>query len=100
MKFEVTEDAHTTDDLTLLASHILGFGLGVDAIDFQAEPSGILWLVRSDGEVVALTYVPAQEVFAWHRHPIGGSFGAGAAVVESIAVIPSPNADHDQLWMI
>jgi hypothetical protein len=31
---------------------------------------------------------------------IGGSFGSGDAVVESVAVIPTPNGGSDQLWMI
>ena len=101
VRFDAAEGMWTTEDLTLLANHITGFGhLDVDAYDYQGEPTSIGWLLRSDGQLAASTFVPEQSVFAWHRHTVGGSFGDGDAVVESIAVIPSPDEDHDQLWMI
>ena len=100
VRFDAAEGFWGTEDLTLLANHITGFGqLDVDAFEYQAEPVSTIWLLRSDGVLAAASYVPEQSVFAWHRHTIGGSFGTGDAVVESIAVIPSPDEDHDQLWM-
>lgn len=98
LKYSFEVDDFISEDLTKLADHITTSG--IIHLEYQQEPESIVWALRSDGKLAALTYVPEEEVFAWHLHQIGGSFGSGDAVVESIAVIPSPNADHDQLWMV
>lgn len=46
---------------------------------------------------MALTYLREEQVIAWSRHPLGGSFNGGQAVVESIASIPGDG--QDELWM-
>jgi hypothetical protein len=66
---------------------------------YQEEPLAIIWCVRGDGQLIALTYQREQEVVAWHRHIIGGSFGTGNAVVESVAVIPTEDSEYE-LYMI
>jgi hypothetical protein len=79
-------------------------------VAYAREPNSVVWCVRNDGVLIGLTNVTEQRVFAWHRHIIGGSFGTGDAVVESVAVIPAPDGDpsdvgrtnipHDQVWLI
>lgn len=106
--YEGDRDTFIAEDLTLLADHISLSG--IDEIAYAREPNSIIWAVRNDGVLVACTDVTAQRVFAWHRHVLGGRFGTGAAVVESVAVIPSTNGDpssvgrnnvpHDQVWLI
>ena len=96
--YEASADNYNAVDLTIMAEHITG--TGIIAMEFQQEPHSIIWCLRDDGQLVGVTYEPGQKVYGWHRHVIGGSFGSGDAVVESIAVIPSPNEDHDQIWMI
>jgi hypothetical protein len=104
LRFAFETDDFVADDLTILADHILGRAKsadqGVTEMAYQAERHSILWAVRRDGQLLGCTYVPDQEVFAWHRHIMGGSFSGGIAEVESIASIPSPNATYDQLWMV
>ena len=88
-------DAYVGPDLTLLAEHAtLG---GIDETAYQTEPDSILWAVRSDGALLGMTYEREQQVVAWHRHVLGGSFAGGAAVVESVAVIPGDG--RDELWL-
>ena len=106
--FDALKDAFGSQELTLLADHITESG--VDVLAYAGEPHSVIWAVRGDGVLVGLTHVPSQDVFAWHRHTLGGVFGSGDAVVESIAVIPAPsgdpsstgrtNIDHDQVWLI
>ncbi len=106
--YEGDRDTFIAEDLTLLADHISQSG--IDEIAFAREPHSVVWGVRNDGVLVGLTSVTAQRVFAWHRHILGGSFGSGDAVVESVAVIPSTDGDvsstgranipHDQVWLI
>ncbi len=106
--YEGDRDSFIAEDLTLLADHISQSG--IDEIAYAREPHSVIWCVRNDGILIAITNVTAQRVFAWHRHIIGGTFGAGDAVVESVAVIPSSPGDpsstgrsnipHDQVWLI
>jgi hypothetical protein len=106
--YDSADEVFKPAELTLLADHITESG--IDAIVFAAEPQAVVWGVRGDGVLVGLTYIPDQKVFAWHRHILGGSFGDGDAVVESIAVIPSTEGDpstvgrtniaHDQVWLV
>ena len=35
----------------------------------------------------------------WHRQILGGAFGSGQPVVESVATIPT-DSNEDELWMI
>jgi len=102
--YEGDRDTFIAEDLTLLADHITQSG--VDEIAYAREPHSVVWGVRTDGVLIGLTNIRDQDVFAWHRHPVGGS----DVVVESVAVIPSPTGDpsstgrtnipHDQVWLI
>lgn len=94
-----TSDPDPPVDITLLAKHIFGRTKTITSMAYQQDRQSVLWLVRSDGVMPAVTYVPEQDTRAWHRHIIGGSFGAGNAVVESVAVIPNPTNTHDQVWI-
>ena len=90
-------DGYTAPDLTILAEHITEGG--VTEMAYQEEPLAIIWCVRNDGELVALTYQREQEVVAWHRHVFGGAFGSSKAVCESVAVIPTEDSEYE-LYMI
>ena len=89
-------------DLTIFAEHVTRGDIA--ELAYQEEPHSIVWVLRADGVLAALTYRPEQEVIGWSRHILGGSFGAGDAVVESIATIPgNPVAGtqaRDELWCI
>ena len=92
-------------DLTLLNDRVLTSG--VVQLSYQQEPDSIIWCVREDGQLAALTYQPDQDVVGWSRHIIGGSFQGGDAVVESVAVIPGANGagqfkdstGRDEVWI-
>jgi len=89
--------SYTAPDMTILAEHISEGGLSEMA--YQQEPDSNVWAVRSDGELVCMTYRREEQVVAWHRHIIGGVFGSGNAVVESVATIPG-DLNEDQVWVI
>lgn len=91
-------DGFRSPDMTILAEHILAGG--VTQFTYQQEPSSIVWFVRSDGQLIGLTYERDQDVVGWHRHLLGGSFGSGGAVVESVAVTPTPDETADELWIV
>lgn len=97
--FEV--DGFKSPDMTLLSEHIMR--PGVTELAYQEQPQTVLWGVRSDGVMTGFTYERDQDVVAWHRHELGGqsdSEGLAIPVVESVAVIPAPDASRDELYMI
>lgn len=73
---------------------------GLVDIAYQAEPFQILWCVRSDGQLVGYTYDREDNVTGWHRHILGGSYGSGDAVVESVSISPAPDGIRDEVWLI
>jgi hypothetical protein len=76
---------YKTVDLSLMAPHLFDGYTLVD-MAFMRSPFPVLWAVRSDGVLLGMTYVPDQQVIAWHQHPIDG-------VVESVCVIAEGTED-------
>ena len=81
-------------DLTDLSYDILD--AGVVELAYQASPFRQVWALVGDGTLAALTYIRDQDVIGWAPHQVGGTL----PTVESIGVIPHPDGDEDQLWMI
>lgn len=96
--YNFQQNGYVTTDLTVLSNHITGDGILQTA--WHREPYVAMWSVRADGQLLGFTFNKEQDVVGWHRHIIGGSFSSGQAVVESVAVIPSPDGTQDDLWMI
>lgn len=94
---EVNTAGYQAPDMTILAEHITEGGINQFA--YQQEPDSIIWAVRADGTLLGLTYRREEEVVAWHKHVIGGAFGGGQAVVESIATLPTDTGE-DELFMV
>ena len=90
-------DGYQAADLTILNDTVTTSG--INEMAYQQSPDSILWCVRDDGVLSGLTYQRAEQVTAWHRHILGGVFGSGNAVVESVATI-SGSLNEDELWVI
>jgi hypothetical protein len=98
LSYNFDSDGYVAPDLTILNDAITD--TGINEICYQQEPSSILWCVREDGILSALTYQRSENVVAWHRHKLGGSFGSTPyGIVESVASI-SGTLDEDELWVI
>jgi hypothetical protein len=89
--YTIQADGYESSDLTILADHITGDG--VTDMDYEQEPLSQIWMVRSDGVLLSITYVKGQQVVGWSRHLTDG-------LVESVATIPSPSGTGDQTWLI
>lgn len=101
------DDGFRAPDMTLLAPHVtLG---GVMQMDYHQEPWLTAWAPRYDGTLLGMLYDREQDAVGWHRHVLAGessgpwwNFGSGGGeqtAVESVAVIPSPDGQRDQVWM-
>jgi hypothetical protein len=76
--------------VTILAPHLFD-GYTITRLAFSRAPTPTLWVLRSDGVLLAMTYVPDQQVFGWTQHTTNG-------VVADIAVIPA--GTEDTLWLV
>jgi hypothetical protein len=78
-------------DATLLAEHITDPGLV--GLAYAQEPDSVVYALRSDGVLLALTYQPDQEVRAWSRIITCGA-------VEDMACVYDSETRQDLLWVV
>lgn len=79
-------------DVSLMAPHLFDYQTIVDMC-YSRGPIPILWAISSSGKLLGLTYVPEQDVAAWHQHTTGA-----ADVFEGCCVITENN--EDMLYVI
>jgi len=70
-----------TGDLSLRAPHLFDTYNIVDMC-YSKSPHPLLWFVSDNGRLLGLTYVPEQQVNAWHWHDTDGDFESCTAVAE------------------
>lgn len=90
--YSFEQDNFVAGDLTLVSE-----GIAKDRaleMSFQLEPDNVIWVVTEGGRLLGFTYMPDQEVAAWHVHPMSGT----DVKVKSLAVIPS--TEEDELYLI
>lgn len=97
LQFNFDVDGYIAPDVALISEHITENGL--DELAYQQEPDSVLWGRRGDGQLACMTYKREEQVIGWSRQILGGVFGTGIAVVESIATIPG-DLDEDQVWVV
>jgi hypothetical protein len=87
LRFDQQVEGLAGKDLTLFAAHLFD-GFTVTAMDFQQTPNSVVWVCRSDGKLLGLTYIPEQEIWGWHRHDTGAS-----GFFQSVCTVPEPGED-------
>lgn len=85
LRYQFESDGYAGQDLTVFASHFFD-GYTLDDWDFQQIPNSIVWVVRSDGTLLGLTYLPEHNLWGWHRHDTDGAF-------ENVCTIPEGDED-------
>ena len=90
--YDFNKDDFVAPDLTIFAEHITEGG--IENWAYQQQPDNLLWLVRSDGQLLGLTYEREQKVYSWHRH----TFDNGTGKFESVSVLPSIQ-DEDKVYV-
>jgi hypothetical protein len=87
--FQFTKDGYTGNDLTVFASHLLE-GFQIVDMAFQQVPYSAVWIVRSDGKLISVTYLREQEVVGWALHETAGRV---------VSVCTVPEGDHNALYL-
>jgi hypothetical protein len=90
--FNFEADGLIGNDISILSEHLTRGG--VETMTYQAEPHGIIWIAKTNGDLLGLTYLKEQEVIGWHLHQLGGT----DTKVKSLATVPI--SGQDRTWMI
>jgi hypothetical protein len=82
---------YLTGDLSIRAAHLFD-DFTIKDMAYQKAPLPIVWCVSSSGKLLGLTYVPEEQVGAWHQHTTtDGTF-------ESVVCVPE--GDEDAVYVI
>ncbi len=79
--YSLEADGYSGRDLTGYASHLF-VNREIVGLCYQQEPSGVIWVVMSDGALLSCTYAPDEGVVAWSRHETRGRVEACASLVD------------------
>lgn len=90
LAFEWESQGYKGNDLTKFARHMFK---GYTVVDwaYQQNPDSIVWVVRSDGKLLALTYVREHQIWGWSQHDTDGT-------VENVAVVSE--GDEDAVYIV
>jgi hypothetical protein len=86
MGYQWQVGGYITGDISLRAAHLFDNLTLVDQ-GFSKSPWQVVWFVSSNGTLIGLTYIPEEQIGAWHHHVTSG-------VYESIACVAEGNEDH------
>ena len=90
--YDWTISSDKSEDMTLLADHILRDGGGAVQMARQESPNDRLWIPRLDGQMAILTRNVDQQVFGWTRF-IAGATSGGNGTYNSVAIEPIDGGD-------
>lgn len=76
---------YSSSNLSVLVPSLFE-GKEVVAWAYQRSPDSVLWCVLDSGDLLGLTFLKDQQIFAWHKHTTEGNF-------KSVAVIPGAKFD-------
>jgi hypothetical protein len=89
MSYDFRVNGYLTNDIAILAPHLFDYNSIVD-MTYCKGPIPTLWCVSSSGKLLGMTYVPEQQIAAWHQHVTGNTATDG---FESVCCITENNED-------
>lgn len=75
--------AFKSNDISLTAPHLFDNNTLLD-MALTRTPFPIIWVVRDDGILLGVTYMPSQKVWAWHRHTTDGFIESICGISEGV----------------
>jgi len=82
-------NVYTGQDISAQSAHLF-YGRTIVQWDYAEEPYKIVWGVRDDGIMLALTIMKEQEILGWSRHDTAGQY---------MSVISIPEGDEDAVYV-
>lgn len=84
--------SYEADDISLFARHLFD-GYTIVSWAYAKDPYSVLWVVRSDGALLSLTYLRSEDMLAWTRHEISDD-----GLVERVAT--KPEGSEDAVYLV
>lgn len=81
LNYNWNSQSYSAEDVSMLAFHLFE-GNTITCMTMERGVFPVLWCVRSDGAMIGLTYIPEQNVIAWHRHVTDGEIVSARAIKE------------------
>ncbi len=85
LSYSMEIDSYSGNDLSVRAKHLLRDHT-ITSWAYQANPDGIIWMVRDDGRLLGFTFLKEHQVFAWHQHETDG-------FVENVCALQEEDGD-------
>ncbi len=94
-------NGYVSQNRSILSEHITGEG--IKQMAYAQDPDSVVWFTRDSNLLAGMTYERDQEVVAFHRQTIAGTYnspsaGLISARVDSVATIPGTGGD--ETWMV
>jgi len=81
MAYSWQSSSYISGDLSLRAPHLFDT-YQISDMAYGKAPYPVVWFVSSTGDLLGFTYVPEQQVGAWHWHDTDGTFESVCVVAE------------------
>lgn len=81
LNYSLEIDGYKGNELSVLASHMFQ-SFEITDWAYAKAPYTIVWAVRDDGKVPAMTYNKEHQIWAWHLHETAGDFESVCSVPE------------------
>jgi hypothetical protein len=84
LSYTYESNGYVSSDVSVMAAHLFDYAYTIKQLAFSRQPLACLWAVRSDGQLLGMTYVPEHKVYAWHQHETQGWFESCCTVSENV----------------
>jgi hypothetical protein len=84
------QQSYTTGDVSLRAAHLFD-SYDLTDMAFSKAPQPIVWFISTSGNLLGFTYIPEEQVGAWHWHDTDGEF---------LSVCAIPEGEEDRLYAV
>ena len=72
--------SYQANDLSVMAAHLFDYHNTIDMC-FQRGPAQILWTINEAGTLTGMTYLPEQQIMAWHHHTTSSGYFVACCVI-------------------
>lgn len=90
LQFQWQQQGYRSADISIMAPHLFDL-YTLSSMAYTRTPYSIVWVTRSDGTLLGLTYINEHDLSAWHHHDTQGTFECTCA---------TPEGSEDVLYVI
>lgn len=84
LSYEYQAGGYITGDVSIRAPHLFKEDNVTVDMALTKSPDPIIWCVREDGVICAMSYVPEQKIGAWFTYQTNGRFESATVVSEGL----------------